>query len=218
MVVKIILLSVIQSFFCCGSFAWVHQWLVWNAFDVYAIQRAEVEVLTCTNYRYNKRESVAYAASRIPASYGATLRVFHEVGTGNCTDKLFQCRLLLILWSKVPGVFLIKWALKPLNMPIFCGRGQFTPSWRGTNNNNLTVIHVLWVSSSVYIQKYPQITTTILSEQISFKVVAPLEVSIHTLPPPTFQENKNIIFIRKYLHLWAKFLKLQINIHRHINF
>ncbi|KAK2550969.1 Methyltransferase-like protein 17 [Acropora cervicornis] len=30
-------------------------------------------------YRYNKRESAAYAASRIPSSYGATLRVFHEI-------------------------------------------------------------------------------------------------------------------------------------------
>ena len=30
-------------------------------------------------FRYNKRESTAYAASRIPSSYGATLRVFHEV-------------------------------------------------------------------------------------------------------------------------------------------
>lgn len=29
--------------------------------------------------RYNKREAAAYAASRLPASYGATLRVFHEV-------------------------------------------------------------------------------------------------------------------------------------------
>ncbi|KAJ7374597.1 Methyltransferase-like protein 17, mitochondrial [Desmophyllum pertusum] len=29
--------------------------------------------------RYDKRESAAYAASRIPASYGATLRVFHEI-------------------------------------------------------------------------------------------------------------------------------------------
>lgn len=29
--------------------------------------------------RYNKRESAAYAASRIPSSYGATLRVFHEI-------------------------------------------------------------------------------------------------------------------------------------------
>ncbi|CAH3026740.1 unnamed protein product, partial [Porites evermanni] len=37
-------------------------------------KRAEYKVI-----RYNKRESVAYAASRIPASYGATLRVFHEI-------------------------------------------------------------------------------------------------------------------------------------------
>ena len=38
---------------------------------------------------------MAYAASRIPASYGATLRVFHEVGTGiSCTDKSFECTLL----------------------------------------------------------------------------------------------------------------------------
>lgn len=29
--------------------------------------------------RYNKREAAAYAASRLPASYGATLRVFHEL-------------------------------------------------------------------------------------------------------------------------------------------
>ncbi|KXJ27318.1 Methyltransferase-like protein 17, mitochondrial [Exaiptasia diaphana] len=29
--------------------------------------------------RYNKRESAAFAASRIPASYGATLRVLHEI-------------------------------------------------------------------------------------------------------------------------------------------
>lgn len=48
---------------------------------------------------------MAYAASRIPASYGATLRVFHEVGTGNCTDKSFECTLLLILYSKVQRGF-----------------------------------------------------------------------------------------------------------------
>lgn len=29
--------------------------------------------------RYNQREAAAYAASRLPASYGATLRVFHEI-------------------------------------------------------------------------------------------------------------------------------------------
>ena len=51
---------------------------------------------------------MAYVASRIPASYGATLRVFHEVGTGNRTDKSFECRLLEILWPKVPWVFLLK--------------------------------------------------------------------------------------------------------------
>ncbi|XP_068723173.1 ribosome assembly protein METTL17, mitochondrial-like [Montipora capricornis] len=37
-------------------------------------KRAEYKVV-----RYNKRESTAYAASRIPSSYGATLRVFHEM-------------------------------------------------------------------------------------------------------------------------------------------
>ena len=29
--------------------------------------------------RYGKREAVAYAASRLPATYGTTLRVFSEV-------------------------------------------------------------------------------------------------------------------------------------------
>lgn len=37
-------------------------------------KKAEYKVI-----RYNKRESTAYAASRIPSSYGATLRVFHEI-------------------------------------------------------------------------------------------------------------------------------------------
>jgi len=37
-------------------------------------KRAEYKVI-----RYDKRESTAYAASRIPSTYGTTLRVFHEI-------------------------------------------------------------------------------------------------------------------------------------------
>jgi len=36
-------------------------------------------ILLCEHCRYNKRESAAFAASRIPACYGAAQRVLHEV-------------------------------------------------------------------------------------------------------------------------------------------